>query len=195
MNMPFSVMDVLALAFLVLTTIKAVRRGLSGEFAHVFSFVPAFLAGLFGFPYCARWLVEHLKMEPEFAQAFAFIMAFVVALIVLLSVRLALRNLLKLSLPESLDRIGGLIAGLLRGGVIVLTVFILLNLLPHAPTNERFGEQSAIGRAVVARLPQMRAEVERRADARRRAREQNQKTGKPIWKILREERRARTELD
>jgi uncharacterized membrane protein required for colicin V production len=152
---PVSILvDLAALAAIVLCTARGYRRGLSGELAQVIGLLVGLVLGLVAFEWSQDWLVREPAMadRPGNARFAAIAIAMVATLAGILLVRWLLRRVLSSTIPEGPDHAGGAVAGFLRGATWVSMAFLLANLVPIPEVNRIFGQESYVGRPIVRLL-------------------------------------------
>lgn len=159
-----NIIDIAAIAIIILGIIQGYRRRLSGELAHLISVVAAFSIGLFFFRPAGNWFTEHTRLTDQGAHVVAFITTMLASIIVMTLLRIVLGRIMKVVIEPEADRTGGAIAGFFRASVFVVIVFIIMNMWPHDYLNRIFGEQSLIGSAVVKCMPRLREVVEEHKD-------------------------------
>ena len=164
------VADFLAVAVVVLITIRGHTRGLSGEVAQLAGLVIAFLFGLQAHPVVTLWLLDHTRLEGQSAHAVAFVAAFLAAVAAMLLVRYLLRFVMRVVIEEKFDKAAGSVAAFLRACILVTVVFLVMNLWPHEYLNRTFGEDSLIGTIVMRQAAHLVEKVEERAAERSAAR-------------------------
>lgn len=152
--------DIAALIFIAVGVFIGLRRGLSGELAHLLSIAAAFIVGLSFHQPIGVWLAEHTRLSPQSGRAMAFFLAVVVAMLGMVLARLAVKNIMKVVIEKEADKIGGCIAGFVRSSVIVIAVFLVMNMWPHDYLNRQFGEESIIGSVVLKCMPSLRSALD-----------------------------------
>jgi uncharacterized membrane protein required for colicin V production len=150
---PLSTVDVVALILIAIGGIQGFFRGLSGEIARLVGVVLAFVAGLSLHGTVGEWMAANTKLSDQSAHSLAFIATIILAIIIMILLRIVLKNIVKLVFAEGFDKGAGIIAGLLRMSVIVCTIFVIMNLIPHDYLNRVFGEESIIGQVVRQYVP------------------------------------------
>ena len=140
-----NLIDIIALALIVLGSIHGFIRGLSGELSHFISVLGAFIFGMWCREPLGAWLLQNTRLNEQPAEAVAFISTILAALVILLCLRYFLRKIMKVVIEEKFDRIGGAIAGFLRSVIIIIIIFIFMNLIQHEYLNQKFGDESIIG--------------------------------------------------
>jgi len=158
---PLSLVDIIALALIGIGGLHGFFRGFSGELAQLIGTVVAFFAGVSLHGPVGGWIQEHTRLENQSAHAVAFIATIVLSVLIMVVLRMLVKRLLKVVFEEGPDKGLGVCAGLLRMSVVVCIIFIIMNLIPHAYLNQKFGEASAIGCIVVRYIPTVRETLER----------------------------------
>lgn len=157
---PPSLIDLLALAMLVLGGVQGYFRGLSGELARLISVIIAFMLGLRFYHPFGSWALEHTRLEGRPSLALAFVVTVVTVIVVLLVLRHVIKRIMKIVVEEQVEKSGGVLAGVVRAMVYVVIVFVVLNLVPHEYLNRKFGEESLIGTAIQGAMPHMQELIE-----------------------------------
>lgn len=170
-SMNLALVDVIAIAFIVLSGVHGLFRKLSGELAHVLGFLAAWFGGRWAFASTGRWLGENSQRDERMAAALAFLCAVFVALLLMILLRWVLRRVMTVVFEPHVDRIGGLFAGLFRGTLIVGLVFFAMNAIPYPPVNTIFGAESRFGRNVLAYSPDLKVFFEEHFSAASEAEE------------------------
>lgn len=153
---PPSVVDVIALGFIVLGALQGFLRGLSGELAALIGTVAALALSVRYYRPFGGWVLAHSRLEGRPAFALAFLVVVIAAVLIMLLLRFGLKRIMKVVVEPGADRLGGLLAGTIRATVIVVIVFVTLNLFPNDYLNRVFGEESLTGTAVVRATPHAR---------------------------------------
>ena len=162
---PFSPVDLVAMVLILVGLLQGIRRGLSGELAHILGTVAAIIAVPLSHRPIASWLLENAGLEPRAAGAIALFFAVITGIVVLVILRGVLKRVLGVVIEKEADRFAGAFAGAARAAVLVAVLFLLLNLVPHPPTNRLFGEDSVAGRAVLRIMPALREKLEKKSPA------------------------------
>ena len=155
-----SVVDVVALAVVAAGGLLGLFRGLSGELARLISTVAALLLGLRFYRPIGEWAVANTRLTGRPALAIGFIVTVLVVVVVTLLIRFATKRVLKVVVEGSAERIGGLVAGLVSAAVAVFMCFVILNLVPSAYLNRKFGSESVVGTIVLKAMPHLQELVE-----------------------------------
>jgi len=158
---PPSLVDLVALAVVAIGGIVGLIRGLSGELARLISTVVALLLGLRFYRPIGEWAVEHTRLTGRAALAMGFIITILAVVVVTLFIRYATKRVLKIVVEDGAERIGGLVAGVLSASLSVFICFVMLNLMPNPYVNQKFGEDSIVGTAVLASMPTLRKLVDK----------------------------------
>lgn len=148
-----ALVDIIALAAIAIGGIQGFFRGLSGELARLVGALLAFLAGTLLHEPVGRWVSDHTRIEAQPAKVLAFIATVVIAIAIMILIRILLRKIIKLVFAEGFDKLAGVVAGLLRMGVLTCLFFIAMNMVPSEALNRRFGHESAFGSLVVRYVP------------------------------------------
>lgn len=149
-----SFVDYAAIAALIAGAAQGLRRGLSGELAHVFGLLAAFLLSLWFWEPFVSWTESHTRLGWQSARAVAFLSLLFGGLIFLMMLRHVLKKIISVVVKDEADRTGGLIAGIVRSVVVITIFFLVMNLWPNKYLNRKFGEESLIGRTILKTLPE-----------------------------------------
>jgi uncharacterized membrane protein required for colicin V production len=155
-----SVVDIVALLFILIGAIQGFFRGLSGEIARLIGIILAFVAGLTLYGPVGEWVSSNTKLGGQGAHALAFITTILLSIIIMVLLRSIIKRMVKVVFAEGFDKGAGVVAGMLRMSIIVCIIFLCMNLIPHEYLNRVFGEESAIGRVVVKYVPTVRETLE-----------------------------------
>ncbi len=158
--MPFNLVDIIALLFVLLHVVLSWRRGLSEEIARVAGSMVAFWLGLRYHMGVADWLTAHTRMEGASARVVAYIAVVLLVILASLLLTLLLGKLIKLAIPETFDKVAGAVAGLVKGAFYAAMIFLAMNLWPHDYLNHHFGEASVIGSVVMKWVPVVQEQLE-----------------------------------
>lgn len=181
--MMFSLVDIAAILFVLVHVVLSWRRGLSEELARLAGALLAFWVGLRYHEALADWLTDHTRMEGPAALVVAYIAVVLLIILSSLLLTLLLGKLFKLALPETFDKIAGGVAGLVKGTLYVLIVFLAMNLWPHEYLNRQFGEASMIGSVVMKWLPAVQERMEK-LDVQERVRDQIEESREKVEAVL-----------
>ncbi len=155
-----SIVDVIALCFILLNALWGLQRGLSGELARVGSVILAFVIGLAAYGHVGEWLAQQSRLGPRAALATAFVVTIMGAFVAMLFLRLLLKRVFEVAIAERHDRTAGFIAGTVRATLIVIIVFIAMNLQTNADLNRKFGEESVLGTLLLRHMSQLVEHIE-----------------------------------
>ena len=159
-NLPnFNIIDIVAIVLIVLWGARGYRRGLSGELASVVSVITALVLGLFLYQPVGDWTAANTRLTGDLAQALAFGITVVLVILTAILFRTLARKVVSIVFAESIDKSLGLLAGFVRGCVIVTILFLIMNLWPHEYLNRKFGEESVIGKLVLKAVPSVRKTI------------------------------------
>lgn len=125
-SLSINVLDMVAVAVLILSAILAFFRGFVHEVLSIAAWIGAGLAALYGLP-LARPKAHELIPIPVAADAAAAIVIFLVALLILSLITRALSKQVQGSGLNSLDRSLGFLFGLLRGAVILSLAYVVMS--------------------------------------------------------------------
>lgn len=158
------IVDLVALAFILLSTIMGYVRGLSGEVARLVGVVAAFVIGVLTYDPVASWLTVYSRLPERGARALAFAAIVLTAILSMFALRFVCKHAVRVVIDESFDKKGGMMAGALHSSLLVLMVFVALNMWPNKDLNRRFGQESAIGRLTLRMMPMLREQVEQKLE-------------------------------
>ncbi len=156
----YNLTDIVALVVILFCAFSGWRRGLSGELSRFATILLALVLALRLREPLGDMIGGVTRLETPADIALAFTLVVIVALIALSILRRLLKRIMQVTFTPGLERSGGLAAGFLRGLMVVVTVFVLMNLWPHEYFNRTFGEESLVGRAIQRMLPRIREELE-----------------------------------
>ncbi len=157
----YNLPDIFALGLVLFCALRGLMRGLSGELARLLTILLALAAALRLREPLGEFIGAVTRLETPVDIALGFTLIVIAVLMILTIVRRLLKRIMQVTFTPGLEKGGGLAAGMLRGTVLVMTVFILLNLWPHEYLNRKFGEESLVGSAVGRVLPRLREQWER----------------------------------
>ena len=158
--MQLNAVDVVAVLFVALHVVLSWRRGLSDEVGRLLG---ALAALVLGWLYCAaigEWLTRHTRLEGRPATLVGFVGTVLVVMLAAFLVSFLVSRIFKLGLPERADHVLGGVAGLVKGAVYTVVIFLALNLWPHEYLNRQFGEESLIGSSVLRIVPSVREKIQ-----------------------------------
>ncbi|MBU1693479.1 MAG: CvpA family protein [Verrucomicrobia bacterium] len=150
-NLPqFNLVDIIALLYIALITLRGLARGLSGELARLLSAAAAVAAGLYFYEPFGRVLLQYTRLGEWGGERTAFGVAFALLLIggwlAMRALRFLLRHLMEFTFRGRIERVGGMLAGFLRASVVAGAVILLLGLAPQEDLRQLFVEESLLGR-------------------------------------------------
>jgi membrane protein required for colicin V production len=125
-SLSINVLDMVAIAVLILSATLAFFRGFVHEVLSITAWVGAALAALYGLPY-VRPKAHELISIPVVADAAAAIVLFLVVLLILSIITRAISKRVQDSTLNSLDRSLGFLFGLLRGAVILSLAYVVMS--------------------------------------------------------------------
>jgi len=158
----FTLLDWIALVFIVGGAIQGFFRGLSGEMARLLGAICAFVAGALLHEPLGNIVAGHTRLIDQEARILTYIITVIAALILWALFQRLIRKLLRLILSTGFDKVTGVPAGMLRMTTLVAIVFIAMNLWPQAPLQKHFGTASFFGRQAIRLVPALKRELERR---------------------------------
>jgi uncharacterized membrane protein required for colicin V production len=160
------IIDIGAVALIILGAFVGYRRRLSGELARLISLIAGFCLGMVFYQPVAIWMLNNSRLEGRAAQAAAFVVMMIAASVVMVIVRIFLKKIMRVVIEEESDKICGAIAGLIRGSIFVIVLFLIANIVPHDYINYHFGEGSYIGRTVSKCIPKLEKAIEDKLNER-----------------------------
>ena len=162
-----SIVDLVALVFILLSSIVGYIRGLSGEIARLVGMVAACVVGVVTYEPAAAWLAAHSHLEERLARALTFAVIVLTSIVVMFVLRFVCKHVMRLVIDESFDKKGGMLAAVLHSSLFVFMVFVAMNLWPSEALNRKFGEESVIGRLTVRMMPVLKEQVEQKLEERK----------------------------
>lgn len=147
--MSLPLIDLLSLAYLLVAALLGLKRGLSGELARVASMVLAVLAGWRLHGPLGEWFTTVTRLEGNDAVLAGFLTAVLGAAFVLALLRWFLRKIMALSFHPLVNRVGGILAGGLRGLLVVSMVFVGVSMCRVPYLQRKFIEESRVGTFVM----------------------------------------------
>jgi len=172
-----NVVDIAVLIIVVASAIVGIRRGLSGELAHVVSLVVAFILGLYCYSPFSLWIIDHTRLTYQPARALAFITTVLAAAVAMILLRSLLKRIMKVAIEQGIDKAAGCVAGFVRSCIFVIIVVLIMNMWPNDYLNRVFGEESIIGTVVLKCMPSLREDEDSGS--------QGAKTGRRRWSAVR----------
>ncbi|MDA0576464.1 MAG: CvpA family protein [Verrucomicrobia bacterium] len=151
-----SIVDVVALALVAFAALRGFFRGLSGELAGLIGDAAALLLGAMCYEPLAGWMRMHTRVAPALAPVVALVVLVVGVLLLMALLRLTVGRVLRVVVEGGVNRVGGVIAGVLRGLIVVVLVFAVLLVVPNEGVHRRFGEESVVGTVVQRVMPRLR---------------------------------------
>jgi membrane protein required for colicin V production len=121
----FTVLDLFAIAVILLSTLLALFRGMSREALTLGAWLGSAAVAYFAWPQVAP-LLEPYIADGTLRTAAAVGIAFVVPLIVLLVIATMLASVIENSFLAPVDRALGVVFGVARGAVLVLVTYVVL---------------------------------------------------------------------
>lgn len=152
--------DLLALGVILVFALIGWRRGLSGELSRFATLLLALALALRAREPLGRLIGDATRLETPADVALAYTLAIIIALIGLSLLRRLLERIMQISFTPGLEKSGGMLAGMLRGLLGVIAVFLLMNLWPHDYLNRVFGDASLGGRMIQRVIPRIRDELD-----------------------------------
>ena len=138
--------DILFCAFVVFSAVGGLRRGLSGELAHIMTLAVMLGTVCFFYPSLARAAARFWPHLPSAAVQTALIVSLVLAAFLLFcTVRALFKQLFKARMDAGFDHLGGIVIGALRGAVTGVAVMAALSLLPVERLYQTLSEKSVVG--------------------------------------------------
>ncbi len=147
--------DVVALAAIAFAALRGYFRGLSGELAGLIGNAGSLLVGVGCYRAIGDWLQHNSKVTGASALALAFGGIVVGGILFTMVLRWTVGRIFRVVVEDGINRTGGVVAGILRGLVVVTIVFALLNMLPNERVHRKFVNESVIGTLVQRVIPQL----------------------------------------
>jgi membrane protein required for colicin V production len=120
--------DLTVFGFLAVSGLLAFARGLVREVLGIGAWVGAVAAAILAQP-TMQGMVKHLFSAPEWVDLVSYIIVFLIALIVLILIAHGIGGFVRRSALGAVDRTLGLVFGLARGAAVVMTAFVLTQLV------------------------------------------------------------------
>lgn len=155
MNFPdwLYTIDILFVAFVFFSAMRGLRRGLSGELAHILTLIIMLGVICFLYPSLSRAAARIWSYLPAAAVQTALIIVMVLAAFLLFCmVRAMFKQLFKARMDVASDHLAGGGVGALRGAVIGVALISALSLLPGERLHQTLSEKSVVGGWVCNRL-------------------------------------------
>lgn len=127
-SLPFSVVDIVVVALVLISALLAFARGFVHEVLSVAGWIGAGFAAVYGFPYVKPYARDLIPIDLA-ADLAAGAAIFIVTLIVLSILTRAIAKQVQDSALNALDRSLGFLFGLLRGAVIICLIYIGIELV------------------------------------------------------------------
>lgn len=143
--------DVVFAVFVFLFAAGGLRRGLSGELAHVVTLAGLLLALAFVYPDLTELASDLWSGLPPMAvQAAVVLVILLSGLLLFFVIRAILQAIFKARIGEASDKVWGSLIGMLRGVLIGLLVMVLLSL--NGSAHQVLSQKSKIGMWVCSTL-------------------------------------------
>jgi uncharacterized membrane protein required for colicin V production len=155
MNFPewLYTIDILFLVFVIFSTVSGLRRGLSGELAHVLTLIGLLAGFCFFFPQLVQMAAHRWEsLSPWIIQTAVAGVLLLAAFLIFCLIRMVFKLLLKSRMGEVTDKITGAGIGLLRGALTGLAILAALSLVPNARLYQTISEKSVVGGWVCSTL-------------------------------------------
>ncbi len=150
MESTISIVDIAAIILVLTGVVHGFRQGVSPGFSWFCGSLVGLLAATLTYPLFARVINTSGDVDPTLLAFCSLMGSVLVAALTLVLIRSLLAQIGRLGTTLLLDRIGGAFAGLIQSSAIVILFFIALTSVGHPGLMKIFGEQSAIGRPIVA---------------------------------------------
>ena len=150
MESSISIIDIVAVILLVVGLIHGFRQGVSPGFSWFCGALIGLLCASFTFPALASFINTSGEVDETLLAFCSLLGSVFVAVLVLFFIRFILAQFARFATTLIMDRIGGAVAGLIQTAAVILLFFIALTSIDHPGLQKVFGEQSAIGRPIVA---------------------------------------------
>lgn len=124
----FNAVDMGILAFLALSAFIGVIRGFTREVFGIAGWVGAILVTLWGIPLLKPFMREWIG-NSFFADIISALGLFIISFVTFMTLIRAISNHVKSSILESLDRSLGLLFGIVRGGILIILLFLASNII------------------------------------------------------------------
>ncbi len=120
------VVDIAVAVIMIGSGLLGLIRGLTRELFSIFAWIGAAVAAYYAFPHVQPFVFQIIEIE-LLADLIAGAAVFIVALIVLSLIFAAIGDRLKRNRTGMLDRSLGLLYGLVRGGLIIVIVYLMFS--------------------------------------------------------------------
>jgi uncharacterized membrane protein required for colicin V production len=144
----FTVVDIVAIALVLLGLLRGAARGLSKELAGLISVGAGVLAGWYGYRPLGDYLGRETRLEGAGAYAAAFVATLVGAYVLMRLVRLVLRSIMEFSFKGKIERVGGALTGLAKGLASAGILLFVFGLWPGGAISRHVTEDSFFGRVL-----------------------------------------------
>jgi len=160
---PLSLVDILAMAIILLGIFRGVRIGLSGEIARLVALLAGLALGLYAYEPIAAWTVAQTGLTGLTAAIPAFALTAALAVLAMALLRAVLAGVIRFVVRDDFDRAGGGVAGFITSALFVLLVFLAMQMLPgNTRLYHAFADRSVIGTMIAPRVPDV--DLERQTD-------------------------------
>jgi uncharacterized membrane protein required for colicin V production len=160
MESSISIIDIVAVILVIMGMIHGFRQGVSPGFSWLCGALIGLLCAIFTFPALASFINTSGEVD-ETLLAFCSLMgSVIVAVLVLFFIRFILAQFARFGSTLIMDRIGGAFAGVIQTTFIILLAYIALTSIDQPSLHKAFGEQSALGRPIVAIKDRISSSVE-----------------------------------
>lgn len=145
--------DILFIVLVIFFAAGGLRRGLSGELAHMLTLLIMLCVVCFFYPAMLRGTIHRWPFVPVAVVQISLIVSLIMsALLFFFLLRAVLKRLFKAGLDVPLDHLTGLFAGALRGAVTGVALMAALSLLAGEKVHLALSERSVVGNWVCTRL-------------------------------------------
>ena len=149
----FYTIDIVFAVIVLFFAANGLRRGLSGELAGVLTLLLLFGGLFFCYPSLTNLAARNWEaLSPVLAQVAVFLILLMVSVLLFVLIRALLARFLKERLGKVADKFSGTAVGVLRGGLVGVSLLALLSLLPSETVYTALSEKSEVGRWVCERL-------------------------------------------
>ena len=155
----FTMVDVIALAFILIGAVQGLFRGLSGEMARLLGAICAFVGGAILHEPVGEWIATYTRLEAQGARTLTYVVTVILALILWALFHKMIKKLLQLVLNTGFDKTAGVPAGMLRMIAFVGIAFIAIHIM-QAPFKDHVGVDSFFGRQAIRLVPAVQRQLD-----------------------------------
>lgn len=150
-GLQFNLVDVVVLIYVAFGAVRGAIRGLSGELARLLTLAAAVAAAVYLYQPAGQALIENTRAadwDPGLIMGGTFLAILIGAWLAMRVVRWMLAAIMEFAFRGWLEYVGGLLAGLVRHGLIAATVLLLVGMIPVEAIQTWVVQDSVLGGAV-----------------------------------------------